>query len=49
MKYKLELPDGVTADLAEASANKGTGDSDTEPRQFWVNIDSNGKPGDIEL
>ena len=49
MKYELTLPEGVTADPAEAVANKGPGNSDSEPRQFWVNIDSDGKPGDIEL
>lgn len=40
MKYKLTLPEGVTATPAEASAKKGSGDSDTKPRQFWVDISS---------
>ncbi|MEP3481702.1 MAG: hypothetical protein ABJZ55_20835 [Fuerstiella sp.] len=49
MKYVLELPDGITADQPEASAAKGPGDSDTEPRQFWVNIKSDSKPSEIKL
>lgn len=49
MKYELELPEGVTADPATAVAAKGPGDSDTQPRQFWVNVDGHGKPGDIKL
>lgn len=49
MKYVLQLPNGVTATPAEASAAKGEGDSDAEPRQFWVNIKSNQPPRDIKL
>ena len=45
MKYVLELPEGVTATPQEASAEKGVGESDTEPRQFWVNING-AKPAD---
>lgn len=49
MKYVLDLPEGVSADPTSAEANRGPGDSDTEPRQFWVNIDSDTTPGDIKL
>lgn len=49
MKYVLELPEGITADPMEASAAKGPGESDTKPRQFWVNIKSDSKPADIKL
>lgn len=49
MKYELELPEGVTADPAFAIAEKGPGDSDTQPRQFQVTIDSDETPGDIKL
>lgn len=38
MKYTITLPEGVTASPQEASAKRGKGDSDTEPRQFWVDI-----------
>ncbi|MFR9651218.1 MAG: hypothetical protein SNG35_04255, partial [Rikenellaceae bacterium] len=38
MKYTLKLPDGVKATPQEASANRGRGDSDNGPRQFWVDI-----------
>ncbi|MGJ8643238.1 MAG: hypothetical protein ACSHX9_07510 [Luteolibacter sp.] len=40
MHFKLTLPEGVTATPSEASAEKGEGDSDTKPRQFWVDITS---------
>lgn len=49
MRYVLKLPDGVKATPATAPAPKVEGDSDNEPRQFWVEIDSDSKPGDIEL
>ncbi|MDF1823614.1 MAG: hypothetical protein P1U68_03170 [Verrucomicrobiales bacterium] len=45
MKYSLTLPTGVTATPQEASAVRGEGDYDSEPRQFWVEIDS-AKPSD---
>jgi EF hand len=45
MKYKLTLPEGVVASPAEASSQKATGDKDTKPRQFWVDISSD-KPFD---
>jgi hypothetical protein len=32
------LPDGVTATPTRATAQKGPGDSDTNPRQFWVDV-----------
>lgn len=40
MEYTLTLPDGVTATPVQAAAQKGMGDSDTQPRQFWVDIAS---------
>ncbi|MBP9224766.1 MAG: hypothetical protein KBF76_12920 [Verrucomicrobiales bacterium] len=40
MKYSLTLPGGVRATPQEASAVRGEGDYDSEPRQFWVDIDS---------
>ncbi|SDR94563.1 Ribonuclease BN, tRNA processing enzyme [Polaribacter sp. KT25b] len=49
MKYVLELPEGVTASPQEASAEKGPGDSDTEPRQFWVDIKGASPADQIEL
>ncbi|VGO23403.1 TlpA family protein disulfide reductase [Pontiella sulfatireligans] len=49
MKYSLTLPKGVTATPAEASAKKGPGDSDTQPRQFWVNITANKPVEAIQL
>lgn len=49
MKYKLTLPDGVTATPAKASAKKGVGDSDTKPRQFWVDISSDNPFEEIGL
>jgi hypothetical protein len=49
MKYVLQLPAGVTAAPAEASAAKGPGDSDTEPRQFWVDVQADKTPGDLKL
>ena len=49
MKYVLELPEGVTATPMEATAVKGPGESDVQPRQFWVDIEG-AKPSDeIEL
>jgi len=49
MKYDLKLPKGMIADPATAEAKKGPGDSDSQPRQFWVNIDADKTPGDITL
>lgn len=49
MRYKLTLPEGMTATPVEASAKKGDGDKDTKPRQFWVDIKSEEKPGKITL
>jgi hypothetical protein len=49
MKYVLELPEGVIASPQEASAKKGPGDSDTEPRQFWVDIKGATPADKIEL
>lgn len=39
MKFVLTVPDGITATPTEATAAQGPGDSDTQPRQFWVDID----------
>lgn len=49
MKYELGLPKGVEATPASATAKKGEGDSDTLPRQFWVDIKADKTPGDIGL
>ena len=49
MKYELELPEGVTIDPPTKQANKGPGDSDSEPRQFKLKVNSEGKPGDVKL
>jgi hypothetical protein len=49
MKYILQLPAGVTATPSEASAAKGSGDSDTEPRQFWVDVKGAHTGDEIEL
>ena len=49
MKYVIELPEGVTIDPPTAVANKGPGDSDTEPRQFKLKVDCDGKPADVKL
>jgi hypothetical protein len=44
MKYSLTLADGVTATPESGTAKKGPDDSDTLPRQFWVDI-TNATPG----
>ncbi|TWT86215.1 TlpA family protein disulfide reductase [Neorhodopirellula pilleata] len=49
MKYSLTLPSGVKASPAEASAKKGPGDKDVEPRQFWVDIEGDSPGASIEL
>jgi hypothetical protein len=49
MEYSLALPDGATATPATATAKKGAGESDTLPRQFWVDINSATPGGSIEL
>ncbi|MGJ8743031.1 hypothetical protein [Polaribacter sp.] len=49
MKYVLELPEGVTASPQEANAEKGPGESDTKPRQFWVDITGANPSDKIEL
>ncbi|MCF7958336.1 MAG: hypothetical protein K9M57_07810 [Phycisphaerae bacterium] len=49
MKYSLKLPKGVSATPSEATAKKGIGDSDTLPRQFWVDIPSHTPVKDIQL
>ena len=49
MHYKLSLPEGITATPVEAFASKGPGDSDTLPRQFWVDVTSTKPGGEIKL
>lgn len=49
MKYSLTLPEGVKASPIEASAKKGAGDKDVEPRQFWVDIESDSPGASFEL
>lgn len=49
MKYTLTLPDGVVATPVEASAEKGPGDKDTQPRQFWVDVKSKEQLDDFQL
>ena len=49
MKYELELPQGVSIEPSSGQANKGPGDSDTEPRQFKLKVDCDGTPADIKL
>jgi hypothetical protein len=49
MQYKLSLPEGVNATPTVANALKGTGDGDTKPRQFWVDIVSDKPFRSIEL
>ena len=44
IRFTLETPEGVVATPASATAAKGPGESDTQPRQFWVDIVSDGKP-----
>jgi|GEM_PF-1478032 len=40
MKYELTLPEGVKADPVTAQAKGGPGEKDSQPRQFWVDIES---------
>lgn len=49
MQYSLTLPDGVEATPAIASAKKGPGDQDTNPRQFWVSIKSDEPINEMKL
>lgn len=44
MKYVLSAPDGSTVTPAEAVASRGQGESDTEPRQFMIDV-SDLEPG----
>lgn len=39
----------MKATPSEASTKKGPGNSDTQPRQFWVDIQSDSKFSDIQL
>jgi hypothetical protein len=49
MKYTLTLPKGVTATPKEASAKQGSGDQDTLPRQFWVEVNNAVAGDEIKL
>ena len=49
MKYELQLPEGVAATPITATAQPGPGEKDSQPRQFWVDIESDGPPEDIRL
>ena len=49
MRFTLETAEGVVATPAQATAARGPGDSDTQPRQFWVDIVSDGKPAPATL
>lgn len=49
MSYSIKLPAGVKATPTEASAKKGPGDKDVEPRQFWVDIQSDSAGASFEL
>lgn len=49
MRYTLTLPEGGTATPAIASAQKGPGDKDAEPRQFWVSIDASAPLESMQL
>jgi len=49
MKYELTLPVGVKATPASAQAAKAEGDKDNLPRQFWIEVDADGKPDPITL
>ena len=44
MKYVLSAPDGSTVTPDEAVAHQGEGDTDTEPRQFMIDV-SDLEPG----
>lgn len=49
MKYSLTLPSGVKATPTEASAKRGPGDKDVEPRQFWVDVEGDSPGASFEL
>jgi hypothetical protein len=49
MKYALTPPKGVSATPAEAAAAKGSGDSDTLPRQFWVDVNGASAGDEFQL
>ncbi|MDP4624767.1 MAG: EF-hand domain-containing protein [Akkermansiaceae bacterium] len=49
MHFKLTLPEGVTATPSKATAEKGEGDSDTKPRQFWIDITSDTPAKELTL
>lgn len=49
MKFVLELPEGVKANPTTATAKKGVGDSDVQPRQFWVDIEGGNPSDELQL
>ncbi len=49
MKFVLELPEGVKANPTTATAKKGVGDSDVQPRQFWVEIEGANPSDELQL
>jgi hypothetical protein len=49
MQYELTLPDGVTATPQKATAATGAGNSDSEPREFWVEFEGNQPPEPVQL
>ncbi|CAA6677261.1 MULTISPECIES: peroxiredoxin [unclassified Lentimonas] len=49
MQYTLTLPNGVEATPAKDQAVKGPGDTDTQPRQFWVSVKADKPIDSIQL
>lgn len=49
MRYTLKLPEGVEASPCMASAKKGSGKTDSDPRQFWVSFRSDSPIEDTEI
>jgi hypothetical protein len=49
LHYKLTLPEGVSAEPLEAVAAKSSGESDADPREFWVTFDGDTLPESIVL
>lgn len=49
MRFSLVTPSGVKAEPREATAAAHPGDSDTEPREFWVTLDGDGPPASVGL
>lgn len=49
MQYELSLPSGLVANPKTARALVGQGDSDSKPRQFWVDVSGEHSFEDIVL